>query len=261
MGCFYFDDSKHERLGQFALGALVFHGEDPTPKIEQAIRAVGLEPFKDEFKSSANMSRRPEQAALREQLFAIGGRIALVVCPYSAVGELGTYGLRAIETILQNETALARMEHDAFFDAEIFGSVSKANERFRSSALVGRVRGHFEQDSAKILGIQLADLVAHTCSQMLLEQFGLKEKWVKAGENSGYDPEIEVNLGFELWARTRYNWFTGPSPIIPDEGPIEIEHMTVPVLGYGLIIAEECQTELKRAAESRFGSMYMGCIH
>jgi hypothetical protein len=62
-----------------------------------------------------------------------------------------------------------------------------------------------EVDSIKVKGIQLADLVAHTFATMLLEQLGLVDKKVKAGENSGYDPDLEIELGFELWASIRYN--------------------------------------------------------
>ena len=117
---------------------------------------------------------------------------------------------------------------------------------------------NLELDSKKFKGIQLADLVAHSCSTMLLEQLKIIDKKVKAGDNSGYEPDLEIELGFELWAGIRYNLL----------GEIDMERfetgdgfpmkMTEP---YGLYISEFCNNELKENAKERFGEIYMGCIH
>lgn len=50
---------------------------------------------------------------------------------------------------------------------------------------------HFEQDSLKVSGIQLADLAAHYCATMLLETLGLVKKVVRDDE----DPGSEYSLG------------------------------------------------------------------
>jgi hypothetical protein len=261
MGYFYFDESKHPHQGSFVLGALVFHDEDPTTAIATSIEEAGLVPFKDEFKSSANMVKRPEQARLRDKLFKIGGRMALVVCPYSSLNKLGTEGLGALSRLVAGRVPPESQKHHMFFDREIFGSEARGRAEAQALGLNELVVGHFEQDSVAVLGIQLADLAAHTCSQMLLEELGLKQKMVRIGENSGYDPDTPTTLGFKLWGQTRYNWLTGPSPMIPAEGPLGPEHLTLPVLGYGLFISPDCPADLRLAAERRFGSVYMGCIH
>jgi hypothetical protein len=38
---------------------------------------------------------------------------------------------------------------------------------------------------------------------MLLERLGHLKKMVKGGANSGYDPDLDIGLGFELWASLR----------------------------------------------------------
>ena len=118
----------------------------------------------------------------------------------------------------------------------------------------------FEEQNSKIIrGIQVADLVASKCSTMLKETLGLIDKTVKAGPKSGYDPDMEINIGFELWADIRYNFFSDP-PINPDEWDSMLDCKAI-VGKKGLFISENCTDEVKAAAEGRFGEMYLGCIH
>lgn len=259
MGYFYFDDSNHSRRAGFVVGAFAYFAQDPDARIQEAIRSVGLIPRVDEYKSGARMDRYPEQARLREALYHLDARIALVVCGQDEVGRLGLEGAAALASIVRGFTPQGGT-HCAFFDQGIFGSVRAGTDAFRQCD-VGNVEGHFEQDSKVVLGIQVADLAAHTCSIMLLEHLGIVAKEVRAGPDSGYEPDSTHPIGFELWARTRYQWFHGPSPAIPPDGFVEIEHMTVPVDGYGLFISSGCPEPIRTAARLRFGSMYLGCIH
>ena len=95
----------------------------------------------------------------------------------------------------------------------------------------------------------------------MLEHLGLVSKKVRAGENSGYDPDLEIELGFELWASLRYQFFKAPQP---NPGPIPddpIEDLIFDVENYGLHISEGCSQTIKDAALGRFGDCYLGCIH
>jgi hypothetical protein len=92
---------------------------------------------------------------------------------------------------------------------------------------------------------------------MLLGTLGLLPKLVKAGPNSGYDPDLVVELDFELWASVRYQFFNGGLPTKVESN----EAMVVNVEPYGLHIAESCSPKLREAALARFGEQYWGCIH
>lgn len=117
---------------------------------------------------------------------------------------------------------------------------------------------HLEQNSLLIKGIQLADLAAHVSSIQLKNALGLVKKKVKAGENSGYDPHQEIELGFEMWAIIRYAFFNNGSTILKDDS---IEYATVKVEPHGLYISNFCDNHLTETARNKFGNVYLGCIH
>ena len=151
------------------------------------------------------------------------------------------------------------MPHKVFVDQGI--TVSGAARETFDDGPGALCELHLNQDSRLIGGIQLADLAAHSMSVMLLEQLGLVKKMVKAGENSGYDPELDIELGFELWASFRYSFFKAPQPKpgpIPDD---PVGELMFDVESYGLHIAASCDEKLREAALLRFGECYLGCIH
>ena len=59
-----------------------------------------------------------------------------------------------------------------FFDEGLFQSSKFALQLVRGDPKFGLCKFHFEQDPREHLGIQLADIVAHTCRTMLLETLG-----------------------------------------------------------------------------------------
>lgn len=259
MGHFYFDDSNHSTRGGFIVGAFAYFPQDPAPRIAEAIREVGLRPGVDEFKSGFRMDRHPEQARLRDALYALEARLALVVCGRDEAQRLGHEGVGALASIVAG-FGPGQGPHHAYFDRGIFRSIGDGERAFAEFHLHDVV-GHFEQDSRTTLGIQTADLAAHTCAMMLRERLGLLLKDVPMGPDSGYEEDATCSIGFELWARTRYNWFHGPSAQFSGDGEFEVEHATVPVDGYGLFISSTCPDPVRAAARDRFGSMYLGCIH
>ncbi len=259
---FYFDESKHPGRGDFVVGAFVGTRDDPPAEIAAALHAEGLVPGTDEYKSCAKMSAHPEQARLRDRLRQVllwKGQIALVILPYSELPSLGKEALSAFKQLIAKYSWPPGTAHRAFFDQQVFRSIAAADRTVKAALLPSEIQVHVEQDSRQVLELQLADLAAHTCSMMLLEQLGLLAKQVKAGENSGYDPDLDISLGFELWAGCRYSFFSGRPPRIEEMKSI-LDHK-VQVSGYGLFISEGCPPTLRAAAEARFGEMYLGCIH
>ncbi len=259
MGFFYFDESVQEK-GGFIIGAFVYSRTDLTPAVFGALAEAGLRPGQDEFKSGARMAAHPEQARTRGSLRGLlqTVRIGVVIVPASDRPRVGTEAIAGLAKILQ-ANSLTDVPHKVFFDDGIVVDGASL-DTFRSG--VGALcEVHVDQDSRTVGGIQLADLAAHSMGVMLLEHQGLIKKMVKAGENSGYDPDLEIELGFELWASLRYAFFKAPQP---KPGPIlddPIGELMFDVENYGLHVAARCDDALRDAAIARFGECYLGCIH
>jgi len=259
MGSFYFDESIQARAG-FIIGAFVYSGRDLTPSVFSALEKSGLKPGVDEFKSGAHMASNPEQKQLRDHLSALllNARVGVVVVPASDRPMLGAEALRCLEKILK-ANGLDKEHHKIYFDENI--SVSTSVQKSFLSSAGAKCQIHLSQDSKTVGGIQLADLAAHSLGVMLLEQLGLLTKKVRAGENSGYDPDLEIELGFELWASLRYSFFKASQP---KPGPVPgdpVGELIFDVENYGLHVSSSCTANLQEAALRRFGECYLGCIH
>ncbi|MCC5648052.1 DUF3800 domain-containing protein [Nostoc sp. CHAB 5824] len=259
MGFFYFDESIHENYG-FILGAFVYTHDDMQCELEQILTEHGFVPGRDEFKSSAHMGRHPEQAILREALKKVlrSCRIGLVVLPAMERDQLDKEALQCLAKILRKNN-LDNSRHLIYFDQAIFSSVTVAQCQSNHFKFKKKCTLCFEQDSKQVIGIQLADLAAHTCSTMLLETLGYVKKTIKAGDNSGYDEDENISLGFELWASIRYSFFYGDFEIPQNDWQRELA--VKDVASYGLYIAESCDRKLEQAVNTRFGDVYLGCIH
>ena len=95
---------------------------------------------------------------------------------------------------------------------------------------------------------------------MLLEELGYISKKVVTGENSGYEPDLEITLGFELWAGIRYSFFMAPTAHSAPQDE-QLLMATFNVEGYGLYISKLSSSDLVQASRRRFGTNYLGCIH
>ena len=259
MGYFYFDETIQER-GDFIIGAFVYAPDDKSPNVYSAISHVGLRPGFDEFKSGSRMDRNPHQAKLRGELSNIlmNTCVGVIVLPVSERALLGREAIIGLQKIL-HANGLDQQPHSIFFDEGI--TVDSQTHKTFLEDTGSLCELHLSQDSKLVGGIQLADLVAHSLGGMLLEQLGLISKKVRVGEGSGYDPDLEIELGFELWASLRYQFFKAPQP---KSGPIPddpVGEMIFDVENYGLHISEKCCPSLREAAIQRFGDCYLGCIH
>ena len=258
MGFFYFDESIQQRAG-FISGAFVYSETGLTAAVFKAISDAGLEPRVDEFKSGARMDRRPDQVKARTGLRRIlqNLRIGLTVVPVSARRTLGTEALVALEKIIL-ANGLVTSRHKVYFDEGI--SVDPDMIAGLGARVGVPCAVFINQDSKLVGGIQVADLAAHMMGVMLLAHLGCLKKMVKAGKNSGYDPDLDINLGFELWADLRHSFFTSGQPISKSEDdPLGVS--TVNVADHGLHIATSCDEALRVAVVERFGTCYLGCIH
>ncbi len=259
-GFIYYDDSKHTDSG-FYLGAFVYSDIDLDDKISEYISICGLDPNKDEFKSRLRKDKNPEQVELRKYLKRLISKIRIFVvisAPNENDFKLSTKN--ALVNLIENNTNDLKSELNIFLDQGIFKNGNDKEYKLLIDKISSdRVVVNIEQDSIRVKGIQLADLIAHSCSIMLKESLGLINKTIKAGINSGYDPDTDIEIGFEMWAGIRYNFFSSPPPH-PDEWDSQLD-CVAKVGKKGLFISDNCKNEIKLKGQERFGDMYLGCIH
>ena len=120
------------------------------------------------------MERHPEQTHARELLKAViyaHCRIGIVVVPASPLEILGREALKGLSKILSTNK-FNSSTHQVFFDEGIFSSVDSGEREARGMCGARNCEFHFEQRSVKVLGLQVADLIAHTCATMLLAELG-----------------------------------------------------------------------------------------
>ena len=112
-----------------------------------------------------------------------------------------------------------------------------------------------------MLGIQLADLVAHTCGTMLKETLSPVPKIVTLNDpNDRAYHGKEVPLEFELWAGIRYS-LLGEVKSVHASDPEHPDFATVVMHPFGLFVDESVCTKIASAAMDRFGKIYLGCVH
>ncbi len=258
MAYLFLDDSKHHGYG-LSVAAFVICDADPSSQVDDLFRSHGFDPAVFEFKSSANMAGNDDLQNLRAALkWYIASKCKIALC---VVGNdekrIGPAAIELLEAALKHPN-LCGSEHQVFFDEGLFSSVDAAQTVAESIGEFPGCTFHFEQDSRKVAGIQLADIVAHTCSIMLLEALGHIDK--KIIVNSPGDTAyhgLEIELGFEMWADIRYA-FLSQNKKEEDEllGPALVD-----VFPWGLFIEDSASDEVRAAAMRRFGENYLGCIH
>ena len=232
---------------------------DLTPFVFKMIEAFGLQPGKDEFKSSSMKINDETNRTLLDKLREIpgiaGAKIGLVVVPNGERDNLGSEALRGLRKILK-ANKLEEQEHKIYFDEGI--SFKNKNKILEELGWKEKWKIFIGQDSKLIGGLQMADLSAHTMSVMLLEALGIVNKKVRAGEKSGYEPDLEMEIGFELWASLRYHFFT-MDRIKPELS--QLEAFTLDIGAFAIYISDSCSGALRDTVMKRFNKCYVGCIH
>ncbi len=258
MGQFYIDDSVHDEAG-FVIGACVYTDIDVNEKIIDIIKSCGFNPDCFEYKSSANYFREPDKAKVREQLKELltdSCRLGIVVIPRIHRDQLGSECIKAVKQFIDNNKRL-RKPTSVYFDQGMFSSKEKAEHLIKALNFIDCVF-HLEQNSLHVKGIQLADLAAHISAIQLKDELGLVSKMVKAGDNSGYDPDLDIELGFEMWATIRYTFFNEGSKLYIDD---PIADATLKVEPYGLYISDLCEKVFYDASRAKFFNIYLGLFH
>jgi hypothetical protein len=257
MAYLYFDESIREK-GEFIIGALIVSGDDLSKAVYAQWVDMGLDPKVDEYKSSAIKIHNDNSVKQRSIIkgLLMYSKLALVVIPIAERKKLGDYCADLVMQLIDTEMLCDR-KNDLFVDENILMSREKLDKLTQRN-----VSCVLDANSKIEAGIQVSDHAAHALGSMLLEELGILKKQIKASENSGYHPDEEFELGFELWADLRYalygkqTYIDGLSP--PPDDPANPFYQ---VDGYGLYIAKSCSISLTESAKERFGINYLGCIH
>lgn len=245
MANFFVDESIHER-GDFIVVAAVRAEDEVQALVENALTKCGFDPVCDEFKSSMKMAGNPAARRLRDCLQGILSRcqIAIAVCPIAERDRIVALTGELIAAIEPKNLTTPCVVH---FDEGMKRAPLVLPEGV--SALHGC-------NSKHVAGIQVADCAAYIVSMMLLAELGVFNKTVPA--HTVYpDDDGEIELAWTLWAHIRYA-LSGGIPI----GGYDDDGMCEPMMHpFGLLIANSCSEDVKRAAEKRLSSVWLGCIH
>ena len=250
----FIDDSIHVR-GNFIISGFVFSEINPQDLVGEILFDNGINPEQFEFKSGLSFRKHPEMIIVRDKLKTLLTRncqIGLVVLPIDKRIQIGEETLKGLKQFIDSNNFDSEL--NIYIDENYFKSKVQA-KNLTEKYNFKNCNFHFEQNSKLIRGIQLADIVAHTCSIMLLENLGILDKIVKVFDEDENDTGYEVSIGFEMWATIRYIFLH--ESFTENDGFEPIFN----VKPYGLYISDYCNSNLKETAEKTFGKVYFGCIN
>lgn len=272
----YVDESVHSGSGFVAM-AFVFAGSSFEREIEHTLREAGLSPREDELKSSARMDADPRMRAARDSIVSLAGsstRVAVFVGPYDR-STIGKDCLQALQSVvLRNGLSTASL--DVYFDEAILPSGPEAARLQRLFPALSTVRIHPQENSRLVLGVQVADVVAHSFGQILKAEISGESKEIEiGGPNTGYLQGTRAPVAWSLLMSLRYALFTRPiwyegQPYRPESDPVVLDPVNDDPVKYGLHpilldwgvqVAPEANSELRYAVERSLGKLWLGCIH
>lgn len=269
----YIDESIHDKF-QFISTAFVFANEVVEKDIEKILNSYGFTPGHDEFKSGMYMANNPNLRNLRENLFQIISKSTQTALLYTAVKErniLGEICLRTLEEIIKRNSFKTDLK-TVIFDEDIFKSEYSANKIKKDYPFLNNLEFIPQADSKKYMGIQLADLLAHSTSQLTKDAINGKSKEIsldpkKYGCSNG-------TLSWLLMGALRHSFLTrkmiydekiydkdiNQVIIGPDDDPATIGQ-NPEFLHWGLFISDGLGINIKRSIEMLFSRVWLGCMH
>lgn len=272
----YVDESVHEKSG-FVATALVFGAPSLESDVARALEEAGLSPRDQELKSSARMDADPRMRAARDAILCLAGsstRIAVFIGPYDRC-TIGKHCLQALQSVLLRN-GLTSSCLDVYFDEDIFASASEAERLQPLFRALQNVRIHPRENSRLVLGIQVADVVAHSFGQIVKAEMSGESKEVEiGGPDTGHPDGTKAPLGWSLLMNLRYALLTRPMAYEGEDYPLEtdpvvldpvhddpVEYGQHPILlGWGVQVAPESEVELRSAVDRSLGRLWLGCIH
>jgi hypothetical protein len=274
----YVDESIHDNLG-FIVTAFVCSRNDLNAFVAKVLAEEKLEPGVNEFKSSSYMTVNPTMQIVRDKLFSVANnetKVALLISSSKMRSILGKDTMEALNLIaIRNGIDLK--SSSVFFDQGIVQSEKEGFKIAEHLSMPSGAKLHFQQDSKTVMGIQIADALAHTSAQVLREQITGRGKSVQiGGEKTGYEVGTTANLGWLLLMSISRCFFVrqmlypqNMESYDPRTNPVILRDMDDPatfakhpdLLGWGVIVADNLDPNISRSVETAFGKIWLGCIH
>jgi len=250
---FYVDESIHKK-GNFMIVSWVYSCECIEQKCLECYKEKKINHLEFEFKSGNRFDGISDDQKkifkeLRECLYLIIGdlKFGISVFNYFERYKIKDQLFLFLKNTVQKNKLSCSGEISVFCDQGLLNSSSSFKKEKLSLQCGTEFVLHENADSKKVLGLQLADLVAHTSATMFLEELGIKSK--KFNDDS--------TLGFELWNRLRRSFFsTGLSEKDMESGEFNVE-----VKDYGFFTSNLLEGALFESANKLFKEMYYGCIY
>ncbi|SIS73605.1 DUF3800 domain-containing protein [Neptunomonas antarctica] len=243
----YIDDSIHEQHG-FMLLSFVICNHDPQDSLQKILSEYDLK----EFHSCEKMKNNAEMQEIRSKVrchINDQTRWGVFVLPSSLRHEIFeefSIFISHLESLALDEPLKIFVDQGIISDteADLISSKSKVSQLYNC-------------DSSEVNGIQLADLVAALCGVRLREEVTGEPKMLTYGDEDGYNPPIEAELGYELWASLRYSMYRTDS-VLGDDMP---EMATFNTIDHGFLLSKQTSELVREKASKIFGEVYLGCIH
>ncbi len=243
----YIDESIHEEYG-FMLLAFVACSDNPQDALSAILNNFGVDEFHACKKMKNNESMQKLRSKMRNYINSNCGW-GVFILPnsyrYNLISEI-EYLLTALSNSFSKEELNIHFDNGIIKDSEADSLCSISNIRTIENC-----------DSVEEKGIQLADLVAALCGVRLREEISGNKKILEYGSDSGFDPPIKANLGYELWASLRYSMLRDSDA----KGSEPSYMMVFDTLDQGCFISRYCSNELESKSKKVFGEIYLGCIH
>lgn len=243
----FIDESIHSDH-DFMLLSFVICQQDPQEELCKILNEFGLLEFHACEKMDGNQLMQHMRKAFIEFIFH-NARWGVFILPSNARHKIFhdfSFLIAHIEKLLGDRWLNIFVDEGVAKRSEIFQVKLKNN----ASKIV-------ISDSSIVKGVQLADLVAALCGVRLREKISGNAKILTYGAESGYEPPIKAELGFELWAKLRYMMCRGDMPI----GNSKIEIATFPTIDSGLLLSDQLPERISTIARKTFGQLYLGCIY
>lgn len=275
MHCFI-DDSHHDALG-FIVLAFVFAPTDLDAEVRAALAAAGLDPERQEFKSSARMDADPAMQEARQNIVRTlpeETKVAIAVCRRDHTVPLGKQCLQALQSILIR-SGLSPDGLIVHVDQAIFHHRAQAQTQHAFFSFLAPVVLMPTEDSLKCRGIQVADLMAHSFAQVVREGVTDKPKLIGVGgPDTGYADGDTMSLSEVVLNHLRYKILvrgiveagqpfdpaTDPVVLGPDEDPTSYG-MYPEAIGWGVQIAQQQSDKVRRAVGRMLDRIWLGCGH
>lgn len=243
----YIDESIHDQQG-FMLLAYVTCRRDPQADLNNILKKYGIEEFHACKKMQNNQMMQKLRSNIRSYVNSYCGWGVLVLpnTLRSNIKDDFSNLVAGLSKFILDESLKIYVDEGIIHNSEA--------DEIKSVLKVDCIN---ICSSHKVNGIQIADLVAALCGVRLREEITGNSKMLTYGDESGFNPPIEAEIGYELWASLRYSMLRHSEPKgadMPDMASFETE-------GYGLFVSPHCSDELSRKARKLFGEAYLGCIH